>query len=150
MADKNIHPDANKAFEAVSQAYETLSNQESRTEYDNKCLSRYQANKWTMSKMYQFGKNYIHNAYSNLVFIASKIISYSREKGIYVIAVYIMKSALSSFVKIVSKIRYQCDTLYMRLKLAPSWTDRYLIVSEMIVDEWRRFLLWIFLILCIF
>jgi hypothetical protein len=126
--DKNPHPEAKAAFDAIQDAYDTLSSPSKRSDYDKDLQRKARARRWTMKKLKQSLSDSVYNIKSRLL-----VLIYRMKTG----KVWEEFSEVRKWWK--EKVEVWKDTM-LHLTLLPSLQDRLLFLHELYTDNMLKIL----------
>jgi hypothetical protein len=123
--DKNPHPDSKVAFDLLSDAYEVLSDEESRQIYDDRLsLSRSVHSPYKFTNIKRRFSAFLDNFTSRILQFFARI-----RKGQW-------RDEVEDFVEGVNELpiwnaKRACVHLYKRFSLLPTWIDRATLLGEL-------------------
>ncbi len=126
--DKNPHPDAKDAFDALKDAYDTLMNAEKRKAYDQQRIKQKKMKQFTFKRVKSSIRNIINNWRSLL------LLSYSQWKRHEPMDIFV---TIKDYMQLVAtKVFY----FYEHLMLLPTFSDRLQLIGELIASH-RKWLI---------
>ena len=121
--DKNNHPDAKKAFEAVAAAYEALSDPTARSDYDIAIMKRLQSQR-SLHVQWNRANDLVQDLHARLLLFLARV-----RRGQVKEELDILRKLVSD--RLVQKKQSILD-FYYKLKFAPSTKDRGTLVGELV------------------
>lgn len=119
LIDKNPHPDAKAAFDAIQDAYDVLANPAKRKDYDKELSKLARARAWNSKKVWKYLLDMWENSKSQLLV---SWYQFRRNEPIEEILVWKEKG-----IHLMNKFKY----LVEHLVLLPSMSDRVMLINEL-------------------
>lgn len=125
-SDKNPHPDAKKAFEAVAAAHERLSDPLARSNYD-RSVEKKQRKSHSLRLMRRRGQDMVQNCHARLLLLLARL-----HRGEVAVEISLFKDIIKGF--FLKKLQ-AVNNLYYKFKFAPSLVDKSVLIGE---ELWNR------------
>lgn len=126
LSDKNPHPDAKKAFEAVAAAHEELSDPVTRARYD-RAVDKKQKQSRSFRLLWRRGQDSVQNAHARLLLLLARL-----QRGELAVEVTLLKDKMEAFFL---KKQEVVINFYYKILFAPSLADKSVLVGEALWNQ---------------
>ena len=151
--DKNPHPDAKLAFDALQESYESISTSTQRSQYNTLIIKN---NKKKYAKLWNLKKNYksisdLVSNYKSLFLLFHYEITHINDKKVNILQSInlLWNKIYTSIITIIKNIHNKISLKLQHFKLLPTTMDRFLLLKEIMWNNKKIVLVFLTIILSI-